>query len=64
MLIRLSLRLRVFLIFAGLAAGALALLGAGLWTGFHQLNNPALLDAFVRGENIFFGWNVLKHGLI
>jgi len=22
------------------------------------------LDAFVRGENIFFGWNVLKHGLI
>jgi DNA polymerase-3 subunit epsilon len=49
MLARLSLRLRIFLIFAGLAAGTLVALGAGLVAGYRRLGDPATLDAFVQG---------------
>ena len=44
----LSLRLRIFLIFAGLAAGALAGLTAGLIFGYRQLGTPETLNAFVQ----------------
>ena len=48
MLQNLSLRLRIFLIFAGLAAGALAGLTAGLVFGYRQLGTPETLNAFVQ----------------
>ncbi|MBD3786931.1 MAG: DNA polymerase III subunit epsilon, partial [Sphingomonadales bacterium] len=48
-LTRLSLRLRVFLFFAALAAGNLAALVAGLVFGFQKLGQPAALDGFVIG---------------
>jgi DNA polymerase-3 subunit epsilon len=49
MLQRLSLRTRIFLIFAGLAGGALAGLVAGLWFGYRRLGSADTLDAFVQG---------------
>lgn len=49
MLEHLSLRLRVFLFFAALAAGALAALGGGLWLGYQRLDNPDALPAFITG---------------
>jgi DNA polymerase-3 subunit epsilon len=49
MLTRLSLRLRIFLIFAGLAAAALLALAAGLWLGFQRLGQPQAAQAFVQG---------------
>ncbi|MFP1643047.1 3'-5' exonuclease [Pontitalea aquivivens] len=49
---RLSLRLRVFLFFAALAAGNLAALGAGLWLGYRRLGDPAVLNAFVIGGTV------------
>jgi DNA polymerase-3 subunit epsilon len=49
MLDRLSLRLRIFLFFAALAAGGVAALVAGLWVGYRRLGDPALLNAFVQG---------------
>ncbi len=49
MLQRLSLRTRIFLIFAGLAGGALAGIGAGLFLGYSRLGTPETLDAFVQG---------------
>jgi DNA polymerase-3 subunit epsilon len=49
MLQRLSLRTRIFLIFAGLAGGALAALIIGLWLGYRRLGSPDTLDAFVQG---------------
>ncbi|MDR7126037.1 exonuclease domain-containing protein [Pseudotabrizicola sp. 4114] len=49
MLRALSLRLRIFLLFAGLAAGALAALSAGLWLGYRRLGSPETLEAFVQG---------------
>ncbi len=45
---RWSLRLRVFLMFAGLAAASWGALGAGLWAGYHRLGDPAVLPAFVQ----------------
>jgi DNA polymerase-3 subunit epsilon len=48
MLRRLSLRTRIFLIFAGLAAGALFALTLGLWMGYRRLGSPDMLDAFVQ----------------
>lgn len=48
MLHRLSLRLRIFLIFAGLAAGALAGLTGGLVFGYRSLGTPETLNAFVQ----------------
>lgn len=49
MLLRLSLRVRIFLIFAGLAAATLAALMAGMVIGYRRLGDPAMLDAFVQG---------------
>jgi DNA polymerase-3 subunit epsilon len=49
MLQRLGLRTRIFLIFAGLAGGAIAALTIGLWIGFRRLDAPDTLDAFVQG---------------
>lgn len=49
---RFSLRIRIFLIFAGLAGGALALLVAGLWLAYGHLGDPELIDAFVQGGAI------------
>jgi len=48
MLARLGLRTRIFLLFAGLTAGLLAALGAGLTVGYRRLGETALLDAFVQ----------------
>ncbi|OYU18000.1 MAG: DNA polymerase III subunit epsilon [Rhodobacteraceae bacterium PARR1] len=48
MLARLGLRTRIFLLFAGLAAGLLAALGAGLLVGYTRLGEAASLDAFVQ----------------
>ncbi|WP_054301577.1 exonuclease domain-containing protein [Gemmobacter sp. LW-1] len=48
MLHRLSLRLRIFLIFAALAFGALVALAAGLVFGFQRLGSPETLSAFVQ----------------
>lgn len=58
MLLRLSLRLRIFLLFAGLGAAALAALGAGLWLGYRRLGAPEALDAFVQG-GVIAGFAVL-----
>jgi DNA polymerase-3 subunit epsilon len=49
MLQRLGLRTRIFLIFAGLAAGAQVALVIGLWLGFRRLGQPDTLNAFVQG---------------
>lgn len=46
---RLSLRLRVFLLFAGLAAGACTALGVGLMLAWRRLGTPETMNAFVQG---------------
>jgi len=62
MLTRLSLRIRVFLFFALLLAGALAALGLGLWMGYHRLGaDPAALVGFVQA-GVVAGFGIL--GLI
>jgi DNA polymerase III subunit epsilon len=48
MLTRLSLRLRVFLIFAGLAAAILAATGLGLWLGYSRLGQPGVGQGFIQ----------------
>ncbi len=48
MLRKLSLRTRILLIFAGLAAGAVVALVAGLWLGHRRLGSPDTVDAFVQ----------------
>lgn len=48
MLMALSLRLRIFLLFAGLAAGGLVALITGLWLGYSRAADPDLLNAFVQ----------------
>jgi len=48
-LARLSLRLRVFLFFAALAAGNVGALVAGLIFGFEKLGEPEALDGFIIG---------------
>lgn len=48
MLTRLSLRLRVFLIFAGLAAAIVAATVLGMWLGYSRLGEPAALQGFVQ----------------
>jgi DNA polymerase-3 subunit epsilon len=45
---RLSLRVRVFLFFALIAAGGVALIAGGLAIGFRRLGAPGTLDAFVQ----------------
>ena len=49
MLRKLGLRTRIALLFAGLAAGAVAALVIGLWLGYRRLGAPETLDAFVQG---------------
>jgi DNA polymerase-3 subunit epsilon len=49
MLSRLSLRLRVFLLFAALGAGAVLALILGLGLAYHRLAAGRALDAFVQG---------------
>lgn len=48
MLTRLSLRLRVFLIFAGLAAAIIAATALGLWLGYTRLGQPTALQGFTQ----------------
>ena len=48
MLARLSLRLRVLLIFAGLAAAVIAAVAIGLWLGYSRLDDPGALQGFVQ----------------
>jgi DNA polymerase-3 subunit epsilon len=48
MLTRLSLRLRVFLIFAGLAAAVIIATGLGLWLGYSRLGSPDTAQGFVQ----------------
>ena len=56
MLDRLSLRLRILLIFAALAGGALAVLIGGLWFAYHRLGTPEMVPAFVQvGALVSFG---------
>ncbi len=61
MLSSLSLRIRIFLFFALLMAGALAALTMGLWLGYDRLGSPETLDAFIQG-GIVAGFVIL--GLI
>ncbi len=49
MLERASLRLRILLFFALLAAGGIVALVAGLWLGYRRLGTPETLNAFVQG---------------
>ena len=48
MLARLGLRLRVFLLFAGLGAGAVAVLSLGLVFAYQRFAAPEALNAFVQ----------------
>ena len=48
MLIELSLRLRVFLIFAGLAGAIVVATGVGLWLGYSRLGDPGAAQGFVQ----------------
>jgi DNA polymerase-3 subunit epsilon len=48
MLTGLSLRLRVFLIFAGLAGAILAATALGLWLGYSRLGQPGVGQGFVQ----------------
>lgn len=48
MLAHLSLRLRVLLIFAGLAVGLVCATAVGLWVGYTRLGNPAAAQSFVQ----------------
>ncbi|MCU0904020.1 MAG: exonuclease domain-containing protein [Tabrizicola sp.] len=48
MLTRLSLRLRVFLIFAGLAAAILVATAIGLWLGYSRLGQPGVGQGFIQ----------------
>lgn len=48
MLMRLSLRLRVLLIFAGLAAAVILATAAGLWLGYARLGAPEAAPGFVQ----------------
>jgi DNA polymerase-3 subunit epsilon len=48
MLARLSLRLRVLLIFAGLAAAVIAAVCVGLWLGYSRLDDPGAAQGFVQ----------------
>jgi DNA polymerase III subunit epsilon len=61
MLVRLSLRLRIFLFFAALALGALGALIGGLFLGYDRLGTPQMLPAFVQG-GVLAGFVIL--GLI
>ncbi|MFN6926169.1 MAG: exonuclease domain-containing protein [Tabrizicola sp.] len=48
MLTRLSLRLRIFLIFAGLAGAIVVATAVGLWLGYSRLGDPSAAQGFVQ----------------
>ncbi len=48
MLSRLSLRLRILLIFAGLAAAVIGAQAVGLWVGYSRLDDPGAAQGFVQ----------------
>lgn len=48
MLTRISLRGRILLFFAALAAGAMAALAVGMWFGYHREGSPDMLNAFMQ----------------
>jgi DNA polymerase III subunit epsilon len=58
MLERLNLRLRVFLIFAALAAGSLGALVGGLVVGYRRLGGAEMLPALVQG-GVIAGFAIL-----
>jgi DNA polymerase-3 subunit epsilon len=58
MLERLSLRLRVFLIFAALGAGAIALVAGGLMAGYNRLPDPDAASALVQA-GVIAGFGIL-----
>ncbi|MEM1429059.1 MAG: exonuclease domain-containing protein [Pseudomonadota bacterium] len=55
---RLSLRLRVFLLFAALALGSLVVLGVGLWLGLTRIESAGASAAFVTA-GLVAGFGVL-----
>jgi len=61
MIERLSLRTRVFLFFVALAAGNLGAIVAGIYIGYHRIEDPSVFNAFVQG-GIVAGFGIL--GLI
>ncbi|MDP2061734.1 MAG: exonuclease domain-containing protein [Phaeovulum sp.] len=61
MIERLSLRIRVFLFFVALAAGNLGAIIAGIYAGYHRIEDPAVFNAFIQG-GIITGFTIL--GLI
>ena len=58
MLARLGLRTRIFLLFAGLTAGLLAALGAGLTVGYRRLGEDKRIDWKEANETVnrIGGW--------
>ncbi|WP_170331214.1 3'-5' exonuclease [Ruegeria arenilitoris] len=57
MLTRLSLRIRIFLFFCLMAAGALAVSSLALWISYRRAADPALANAFIFAEIIMgFGF--------
>lgn len=52
MLEKLSLRLRIFLIFAGLAAGVLAGIGLGIWMGMRRLSGVERAAIDLTGSSV------------
>jgi len=66
MLTRLSLRLRVFLIFAGLAAAVIAATVVGLWLGYSRLGDPGAAQGFVQAGVLagFAALGLLALGLL
>ncbi|WP_171239410.1 3'-5' exonuclease [Ruegeria sp. HKCCA5491] len=60
MLIRLSLRLRIFLFFCLLAVGGLAVSSTALWVSYQRIADPELINAFVFAEILMaFGFVAL-----
>ena len=58
MLMRLSLRTRIFLFFAALGLGALCLLGLGLWLGWSRAALPEASGGFVQA-GVLAGFGIL-----
>ncbi len=58
---RFSLRTRIFLFFAALAVGNLAAILAGIYVGYHGIEDAAVFNAFIQG-GIIAGFAIL--GLI